>query len=151
MHRPTVAIAVALAVAAALTGCTAHTVVAAPDTSTAKTSAAASAPTPSASGTATDDRPAAAPSATSAPSESAASALAQHVYRECSTGAAAAGVRLTFTAEPSGYTTADGHYQLVYPFTFLDGHTDPYAVYNCALSDDTITSTYLSSGMSDSH
>ncbi|OIH98319.1 hypothetical protein BIU90_00010 [Curtobacterium sp. MCBA15_001] len=79
------------------------------------------------------------------------SALAQHVYDQCSIGAEAAGVRLTFTEKPSGYTEADGHHQLTYPFTFLDGHDDPYAIYNCGLTDDTVTSTFISGGMSDAH
>lgn len=88
----------------------------------------------------------------SSPSQGpATSALAQHVYDECSKGAAAAGVTLTFTDDPSGYTGSDGTYQLVYPFTFDDGHTDPYAMYNCTLTDDTVGSSYVSSGMTDSH
>ena len=127
------------------------------------TGCAASAPTssPSAtSATAGDETPALSPSATatdavtpsSSPSQgAAASALAQHVYDECSKGAADAGVTLTFTDDPSGYTGSDGTYQLVYPFTFDDGHTDPYAMYNCTLTDDTVGSSYVSSGMTDSH
>lgn len=73
------------------------------------------------------------------------------IFDECSTGAAAAGVRLTFTADPTGYTTADGRYELIYPFTFLDGHDDPYAIYNCTLTDNTVTSKYVGGGLSDSH
>jgi len=127
------------------------------------TGCAASAPTPSpsaTSATAGDETPAPSPSATatdavtpsSSPSQgAAASALAQHVYDECSKGAADAGVTLTFTDDPSGYTGSDGTYQLVYPFTFDDGHTDPYAMYNCTLTDDTGGSSYVSSGMTDSH
>lgn len=127
------------------------------------TGCAASAPTPSpsaTSATAGDETPAPSPSATATdavtPSSSssqgaAASALAQHVYDECSKGAADAGVTLTFTDDPSGYTGSDGTYQLVYPFTFDDGHTDPYAMYNCTLTDDTVGSSYVSSGMTDSH
>ena len=127
------------------------------------TGCAASAPTPSpsaTSSTAGDETPAPSPSATatdavtpsSSPSQgAAASALAQHVYDECSKGAADAGVTLTFTDDPSGYTGSDGTYQLVYPFTFDDGHTDPYAMYNCTLTDDTVGSSYVSSGMTDSH
>ncbi|MCE0457890.1 hypothetical protein [Curtobacterium flaccumfaciens] len=127
------------------------------------TGCAASAPTPSpsaTSATAGDETPALSPSATatdavtpsSSPSQgAAASALAQHVYDECSKGAADAGVTLTFTDDPSGYTGSDGTYQLVYPFTFDDGHTDPYAMYNCTLTDDTVGSSYVSSGMTDSH
>jgi len=127
------------------------------------TGCAASAPTPSpsaTSATAGDETPAPSPSATatdavtpsSSPSQgAAASALAQHVYDECSKGAADAGVTLTFTDDPSGYTGSDGTYQLVYPFTFDDGHTDPYAMYNCTLTDDTVGSSYVSSGMTDSH
>ena len=104
-------------------------------------------PVPSPSATATD---AATPS--SSPSQGpATSALAQHVYDECSKGAADAGVTLTFTDDPSGYPGSDGTYQLVYPFTFDDGHTDPYAMYNCTLTDDTVGSSYISSGMTDSH
>ncbi|MBT1632149.1 hypothetical protein [Curtobacterium flaccumfaciens] len=127
------------------------------------TGCAASAPTPSpsaTSSTAGDETPAPSPSATatdavtpsSSPSQgAAASALAQHVYDECSKGAADAGVTLTFTDDPSGYTGSDGTYQLVYPFTFDNGHTDPYAMYNCTLTDDTVGSSYVSSGMTDSH
>lgn len=127
------------------------------------TGCAASAPTPSpsaTSATAGDETPAPSPSATatdavtpsSSPSQgAAASALAQHVYDECSKGAADAGVTLTFTDDPSGYTGSDGTYQLVYPFTFDNGHTDPYAMYNCTLTDDTVGSSYVSSGMTDSH
>ena len=127
------------------------------------TGCAASAPTPSPSATSAttgDETPALSPSATAtdavtpsaSPSQgAAASALAQHVYDECSKGAADAGVTLTFTDDPSGYTGSDGTYQLVYPFTFDDGHTDPYAMYNCTLTDDTVGSSYVSSGMTDSH
>jgi len=126
------------------------------------TGCAASAPTPSPSATSAttgDETPAPSPSATatdavtpSSPSQGpATSALAQHVYDECSKGAADAGVTLTFTDDPSGYTGSDGTYQLVYPFTFDDGHNDPYAMYNCTLTDDTVGSSYISSGMTDTH
>ncbi|QYI97006.1 hypothetical protein K0028_15280 [Curtobacterium flaccumfaciens pv. flaccumfaciens] len=111
-------------------------------------------PVPSQSPTATNATPENQPSSTpsSSPSqESGMSALAQHIYDECSKGAADAGVTLTFTNDPSGYPGSDGTYQLIYPFTFDDGHTDPYAVYNCTLTDDTVDSSYVSSGMTDSH
>ncbi|MBT1670434.1 hypothetical protein KK092_13695 [Curtobacterium flaccumfaciens pv. flaccumfaciens] len=131
---------------AALTGCAAS----APTPSSSATSASTGDKTPSPSPTATDAATPSTPS--SSPSQGpATSALAQHVYDECSKGAAAAGVTLTFTDDPSGYTGSDGTYQLVYPFTFDDGHTDPYAMYNCTLTDDTVGSSYVSSGMTDSH
>ncbi|MCS5492422.1 hypothetical protein [Curtobacterium flaccumfaciens] len=131
---------------AALTGCAAS----APTPSASATSASTGDETPSPSPTATDAATPSTPS--SSPSQGpATSALAQHVYDECSKGAADAGVTLTFTDDPSGYTGSDGTYQLVYPFTFDDGHTDPYAMYNCTLTDDTVGSSYVSSGMTDSH
>ncbi|WP_412147747.1 hypothetical protein [Curtobacterium flaccumfaciens] len=131
---------------AALTGCAAG----APTPSPSATSATTGDKTPSPSPTATDAATPSTPS--SSPSQGpATSALAQHVYDECSKGAADAGVTLTFTDDPSGYTGSDGTYQLVYPFTFDDGHTDPYAMYNCTLTDDTVDSSYVSSGMTDSH
>ena len=132
-------------VVAALTGCAASAPTSSPSATSATTGDKTPSPSPSA--TATD---AATPS--SSPSQGpATSALAQHVYDECSKGAADAGVTLTFTDDPSGYTGGDGTYQLVYPFTFDDGHTDPYAMYNCTLTDDTVGSSYISSGMTDSH
>lgn len=131
---------------AALTGCAAS----APTPSSSATSASTGDETPSPSPTATDAATPSTPS--SSPSQGpATSALAQHVYDECSKGAADAGVTLTFTDDPSGYTGSDGTCQLVYPFTFDDGHTDPYAMYNCTLTDDTVGSSYVSSGMTDSH
>jgi hypothetical protein len=111
-------------------------------------------PSPTVTGAATPgNQPSSTPSKpSSSPSQgSGTSALAQHIYDECSKGAADAGVTLTFTDNPSGYAGSDGTYQLIYPFTFDDGHTDPYAIYNCTLTDDTVDSSYVSSGMTDSH
>jgi hypothetical protein len=92
--------------------------------------------------------PSAAPPSTPTPT---ADALARHVHDLCSTGAAEAGITLTFTAHPDGYTGSDGRYHLVYPFTFDDGHEDPYATWNCTLSDDGVDSTFVGSGITDSH
>jgi len=145
--RLSVTAVVTCVMVAALTGCAASAPTSSPSATSATTGDKTPAPAPSPSATATD---AATPS--SSPSQGpATSALAQHVYDECSKGAAAAGVTLTFTDDPSGYTGGDGTYQLVYPFTFDDGHTDPYAMYNCTLTDDTVGSSYVSSGMTDSH
>lgn len=141
-------ISVAVAVCAAavvLAGCATTT----PDTadSAPSSSATEQTPTPTTTGTGTvPESPTPTPSASTT-----ASALAQHVYDECSSGTADAGVTLTFTPHPSGYTGADGNYQLVYPFTFDDGHTDPYAVWNCTLTDDTVGSSYVGGGLSDTH
>ncbi|MBB1198449.1 hypothetical protein [Curtobacterium flaccumfaciens] len=138
---------------AALTGCAASAPTPSPSATTAMTGDKT--PAPSQSPTATDaatpeNQPPSTPS--SSPSQApGTSALAQHIYDECSKGAADAGVTLTFTNDPSGYPGSDGTYQLIYPFTFDDGHTDPYAVYNCTLTDDTVNSSYVSSGMTDSH
>ncbi|MCS6555288.1 hypothetical protein [Curtobacterium flaccumfaciens] len=130
---------------AALTGCAASAPTPSPSATTAMTGDKT--PVPSQSPTATpENRPPSTPS-----QEPGTSALAQHIYDECSKGAADAGVTLTFTDNPSGYPGSDGTYQLIYPFTFDDGHTDPYAVYNCTLTDDTVNSSYVSSGMTDSH
>ncbi|WP_216852513.1 hypothetical protein [Curtobacterium sp. VKM Ac-2852] len=143
--RLSVTAVAACVLVAALTGCAASAPTPSPSATSATTGDGTPAPSPSA--TATD-----AVTPSSSPSQgAAASALAQHVYDECSKGAADAGVTLTFTDDPSGYTGSDGTYQLVYPFTFDDGHTDPYAMYNCTLTDDTVGSSYVSSGMTDSH
>ncbi|MFA0851413.1 hypothetical protein ABRP24_016070 (plasmid) [Curtobacterium sp. WHRI 8282] len=149
--RLSVTAVAACVMVAALTGCAASAPTPSPSATSATTGDETPAPSPSA--TATD---AVTPSTPSTPSSSpsqgpATSALAQHVYDECSKGAADAGVTLTFTDDPSGYPGSDGTYQLVYPFTFDDGHTDPYAMYNCTLTDDTVGSSYVSSGMTDSH
>ncbi|PYY60651.1 hypothetical protein DEJ17_05725 [Curtobacterium sp. MCSS17_011] len=146
--RLSVTAVAACIMAAALTGCAASAPTPSPSETTATTGDKT--PVPSPSPTATDAATPSAPS--SSPSQgSETSALAQHIYDECSKGAADAGVTLTFTDNPSGYTGSDGTYQLIYPFTFDDGHTDPYAVYNCALTDDTVDSSYVGSGMTDSH
>lgn len=138
----------ACVVVAALSGCAASTPTPAPSATTAMTGDKTPLPSPTATDAATTDNQT--PS-TSPSKEPGTSALAQHIYDECSKGAADAGVTLTFTDDPSGYPGSDGTYQLVYPFTFDDGHTDPYAVYNCTLTDDTVDSSYVSSGMTDSH
>ncbi|MCS5505371.1 hypothetical protein [Curtobacterium flaccumfaciens] len=146
--RISVTAVAACVMVAALTGCAASAPTPSPSATSATTGDETPAPSPSA--TATDAVTPSTPS--SSPSQGpATSALAQHVYDECSKGVAAAGVTLTFTDDPSGYTGSDGTYQLVYPFTFDDGHTDPYAMYNCTLTDDTVGSSYVSSGMTDSH
>lgn len=138
---------------AALTGCAASALTPSPSATSATTGNKT--PVPSQSPTATDaatavNQPPSTPS--SSPSQKpGTSALAQHIYDECSKGAADAGVTLTFTDNPSGYPGSDRTYQLTYPFTFDDGHTDPYAVYNCTLTNDTANSSYVSSGMTDSH
>jgi hypothetical protein len=169
MRRLMIATTAVLTVAAALTGCTSST----PDqvrtaTKTASTTPApkaavtstptatpkavetpATAPAPAVTEAAVTDPTAAEPPTTAAPAPTR-SALAQHVHDQCNVGAADAGVRLVFTEHPSGYTS-DDRYLLIYPFAFLDGHSDPYAMYNCALTDDTVTSTFLGGGLTDSH
>ncbi|KIQ10491.1 MULTISPECIES: hypothetical protein [Curtobacterium] len=143
----------ACVVVAALSGCAASTPTPAPSATTAMTGDKTPLPSPSPTATdaaTTDDQTPSTPP-TSPSKAPGTSALAQHIYDECSKGAADAGVTLTFTDDPSGYPGSDGTYQLVYPFTFDDGHTDPYAVYNCTLTDDTVDSSYVSSGMTDSH
>lgn len=136
---------------AALTGCATSAPTPSPSATTA--TAGDETPVPSTSPTATDAPTPETPSTpSSSPSQgSGTPALAQHIHDECSKGAADAGVTPTFTEDPSGYTGSDGTYQLIYPFTFDDGHTDPYAIYNCTLTDDTVDSSYVSSGMTDSH
>jgi hypothetical protein len=133
----------AAALIGALAGCATGAAVSAPTTprDTATTTSVAPAPTPS---TAADVTQTPTPAA-SAPS------LAQHVFDACSTEAAENGVTLTFTPDPPGYTSSDGSYQLIYSFTFDDGHTDPYAIYNCTLTDDTTTSSYVKGGLGDAH
>ena len=143
----------ACVVVAALSGCAASTPTPATSATTAMTGDKTPLPSPSPTATdaaTTDDQTPSTPP-TSPSKAPGTSALAQHIYDECSKGAADAGVTLTFTDDPSGYPGSDGTYQLVYPFTFDDGHTDPYAVYNCTLTDDTVDSSYVSSGMTDSH
>ena len=148
--RLSVTAVAACVMVAALTGCAASAPTPSPSATSATTGDETPAPSPSVTATATEAAMPSTPS--SSPSQGpATSALAQHVYDECSKGAAAAGVTLTFTDDPSGYTGSDGTYQLVYPFTFDDGHTDPYAMYNCTLTDDTVGSSYISSGMTDTH
>ncbi|WIE66443.1 hypothetical protein DEI99_007870 [Curtobacterium sp. MCLR17_036] len=141
-----------LTVAAALTACSSADPTPAPSASTTEaTDVTTSTPTPTPSETATTVPETPTPTPTSRPTSSpTGSALAQHIYEQCSTGAADAGVRLTFTEDPSGYTAANGHYQLVYPFEFLDGHDDPYAIYTCSLTDDTLQSTWVGGGIGDS-
>ena len=153
MHRLIFATAAVLTAAAALTGCSAATTPAASPSTPGATKAAANSsapdPTPSATETAVADPEAA---ATSTPAATpSVSALAQHIYDQCNTDAAENGVTLTYTDDPHGYITADGSYQLIYPFTFNDGHTDPYAIYNCGLTNESITSTYVGGGLGDSH
>ncbi|MGU3408854.1 hypothetical protein ACLBWP_02005 [Microbacterium sp. M1A1_1b] len=159
MHRTTRTLTAlsAMALLAALAGCATTTAaVSGPTASNADsatpTATAAADPVTARPTTPPTPTPVSAPTPTAAPAAPAAvPTLAQHVYQECSKGAEDAGVTLTFTANPSGYTAADGHYQLVYPFTFNDGHTDPWAIYNCGLTDDTAQSTFLGGGLSDSH
>lgn len=155
MNRIALTAAATCAVVAALTGCAAASP-AGPATSTpraVRTAEGASTPPVVSSTQPSPTEPAAAdptitePSGTPAPTVS---ALAQHVYDECSKGAPGAGVTLQLTDDPSGYSS-DGNYLVVYPFTFDDGHDDPYAVYNCTLTDDTVDSTDVSSGLSDTH
>lgn len=151
--RVSVTALAAFVMVAALSGCAASTATPSPSATTAMTGdkTPVSSQSPTATGAATPvNQPPSTPS--SSPSqEPGTSALAQHIYDECSKGAADAGVTLTFTDNPSGYPASDGTYQLIYPFTFDDGHTDLYAVYNCTLTDDTVNSSYVSSGMTDSH
>ncbi|WIE81423.1 hypothetical protein [Curtobacterium sp. MCSS17_016] len=167
MRRLTITIAAALTVAATLTGCTANDDPTASPTPTSKptATAAATTPTPTATATAVADpkavQPTAAPTVAPAPEPPAAaptspaaapavSALAQHIYDECNKGAADAGVTLQLTANPYGFDS-NGRYQLLYPFTFNDGHDDPYAIYSCVLTDNTADSTFIGGGMTDSH
>lgn len=150
--RLTLGLAASFAVAATVTGCAATSP--ADTTTTPRASASAVvAPSPSETPSATP-APTVAPSRTPATSEptggSSVSALAQHVYDACNTGADDAGVVLEFTADPSGYTS-DGKYMLIYPMHFADGHIDPWAIYNCTLSDDTVDSTFLGGGVTDMH
>ncbi|MBT1680053.1 hypothetical protein [Curtobacterium aurantiacum] len=157
--RFVIAAAAAGTVVAALAGCTASpaegsgspsptqaatTTTAAPTTAPTTTSAPAptTAPAAPAAPTAPTERPTATPTR---------SALAQHIFDECNKGAADAGVVLEFTAEPSGYAAADD-YQLVYPIArFVDGHTDEWAIYTCTLTDDTVHSTFVRGGVTDTH
>lgn len=132
----------------ALAGCATGAAVPTSSTSARTVTTAPPVPTPTPSTSPTT--PAATPTPTAGPT-SGASALAQHVFEACSTGAAENGISLTFTADPSGMPGPDGDYQLVYPFTFVDGHTDPYAIYTCTLTDDTVTSSYVRGGLSDTH
>lgn len=151
-RRATTAFFAVCAAALALTGCAIDataTSAASPTSSTSgptrTSSPSASAPRSTATATATATAP------TAAGTDETGSALAQHIHDACSTGADESGVTLTFTADPTGYSTPDGRYELVYPFTFDDGHTDPYAIWNCVLSDDTVTSTFLGAGLGDTH
>ncbi|WP_420369949.1 hypothetical protein [Curtobacterium sp. L1-20] len=140
-------VAVTCTVVTALAGCA--TTAPAAGTSASSTTVATPTTEPSPTTTATPTpTPSAAPPSTPTPT---ADALARHVHDLCSTGAAEAGITLTFTAHPDGYTGSDGRYHLVYPFTFDDGHEDPYAVWNCTLSDDGVDSTFVGSGITDSH
>ncbi|PYY32257.1 hypothetical protein [Curtobacterium sp. MCBD17_030] len=165
MRRLTITIAAALTVAATLTGCTANDGPTASPTPTSKPTATAAATTPTPTATASEtavadpkavqpttapapEPPAAAP--TSPAAAPAVSAVAQHIYDECNKGAADAGVTLQLTANPHGFDS-NGRYELLYPFTFNDGHDDPYAIYNCVLSDNTVNSTFIGGGMTDSH
>ncbi|MFJ4074097.1 hypothetical protein [Curtobacterium sp. NPDC089991] len=151
--RPLVAAAAATALVAVLTGCAAASqagpATSTPDrvgasTSTSPTPTETTAPSP----TATAPSPSPSPTASATPTVS---ALAQHIYDECNKGADDAGVVLEFTAEPSGYSS-DGKYLLVYPIKqFTDGHTDPWAIYNCTLTDATVGSTFVGGGVSDTH
>ncbi|OIH95016.1 MULTISPECIES: hypothetical protein [unclassified Curtobacterium] len=137
-----------LTVAAALTACSSADPTPAPSASATEATdvtTSTPAPTPSETATTVPETPTPTPTSTAS-----GSALAQHIYEQCSTGAADAGVRLTFTEDPSGYTAANGEYQLIYPFEFLDGHDDPYAIYNCSLTDDTLQSTWVGGGIGDS-
>ncbi len=148
MRRLTIATVTALTAVAALTGCATSTGTAAPTTPNTHVSKTANAtPSPSATDTAVADPKAVEPTTSAAPTVS---ALAQHIYDECSAGAADAGITLTLTETPTGYTS-DGKYLLLYPFTFNDGHDDPYAIYNCALTDNTVNSTFIGGGLSDTH
>lgn len=151
--RPVAAAAAAAALVATLTGCAAASP-AGPATSTPNRveSSTSTIPTPTGttapSPTATAPSPSATPTATATPTVS---ALAQHIYDKCNKGADDAGVVLEFTAEPSGYTS-DGKYLLVYPIKqFTDGHTDPWAIYNCTLTDATVGSTFVGGGVTDTH
>lgn len=151
--RPVAAASAAAALVAMLTGCAAASP-AGPATSTPNRveSSTSTIPTPTGttapSPTATAPSPSATPTATATPTVS---ALAQHIYDECNKGADDAGVVLEFTAEPSGYTS-DGKYLLVYPIKqFTDGHTDPWAIYNCTLTDATVGSTFVGGGVTDTH
>ncbi|RPE83353.1 hypothetical protein EDF28_1895 [Curtobacterium sp. PhB137] len=149
--RPLVAAAAAAALVAVLTGCAAASqagpAASTPDpvgtsTSTSPTPTETTTPSPTAIATAPS------PTASATPTVS---ALAQHIHDECNKGADDAGVVLEFTAEPSGYTS-DGKYLLVYPIKqFTDGHTDPWAIYNCTLTDDTVGSTFVGGGVTDTH
>ncbi|MBT1676684.1 hypothetical protein [Curtobacterium aurantiacum] len=152
--RFVIAAAAAGTVLAALAGCTASP------------AEGSGSPSPTQAATTTAAAPTTAPTTTSAPAPTTApttapteqptatptrSALAQHIFDECNKGAADAGVVLEFTAEPSGYAAADD-YQLVYPIArFVDGHTDEWAIYTCTLTDDTVHSTFVRGGVTDTH
>ncbi len=149
--RPLVAAAAATALVAVLTGCAAASQ-ASPATSTPDRvgTSTSTSPTPTETTTPSPTATATAPSPTASATPTV-SALAQHIYDECNKGADDAGVVLEFTAEPSGYTS-DGKYLLVYPIKrFTDGHTDPWAIYNCTLTDDTVGSTFVGGGVTDTH
>lgn len=149
--RPLVAAAAAAALVAVLTGCAAASQAgpAAPTPDPVGTSTSTS-PTPTETTTPSPTATATAPSPTASATPTV-SALAQHIHDECNKGADDAGVVLEFTAEPSGYSS-DGKYLLVYPIKqFTDGHTDPWAIYNCTLTDATVGSTFVGGGVSDTH
>lgn len=90
------------------------------------------------------------PTAVATQPASPASALAQHVFDTCRQGAEDAGVTLQYTDDPQGSSSPSG-WSVVYPFRFDDGHDDPYAIFTCTLTDDTVHSTYVGSGLGDTH
>lgn len=113
-----------------------------------------STPTPTATATATPTVPLSSPTPTTAPTAVAAPptpSLAEHVRDVCSVEAARDGVTLVPSDTVSGRTTQDGRYEVVLPFTFDDGHQDPYAVYVCTVTDDTLASTLVGAGPIDTH
>ena len=161
MHRTALTAAAACALLAALTGCAAAApagpatstprAVSATDATSAPPVVSSSQPSPTESAVADPEpaEPASDPAPTGDPAPTV-SALAQHVYDECSKGAADARITLRLTDHPSG-SSSNGGYLLIYPFTFTDGHDDPYAIYDCLLTDDTVDSTFVSGGLSDAH
>jgi hypothetical protein len=80
------------------------------------------------------------------------SADAAHWFEVCSDGAAASGVSELRSVNDPVPVTDGGRFTLTYPVArFSDGHTDPYAIFICALSDGGSTARFVQGGLSDSH
>jgi hypothetical protein len=90
--------------------------------------------------------------AAAAATPTATSADAAHWFEVCSDGAAASGVSELRSVNDPVPVTDGGRFTLTYPVArFSDGHTDPYAIFICALSDGSSTARFVQGGLSDSH